>query len=411
MLIYSRIQGETAPEAFLLPQQTPTAGDLLTTIGASRNAFGREVELVDLDAADPATPLQELGISEFDLVTVRAIGQPKPQTAPTPVPDVDVEALRVHDTAKRLSEYEEVTRWTQWEAPFHIDGDSPSWKVWSDDSTVLSSSDWNAYRTPDKLYFRTYATKQSRAGRATEAAFDFAAGDGQLESVDPARVALMREVLGVLQYPDWGLCVVHQQTTRFALSSWVAGATCFMMFDDLRHAQLYGRLAIAYGEHHDGFDDPRPAWIEQPRFQPTRRIVEELLATLDWGKAIVLSDVIFEPLNTTAAHALLDRGSLVAGDGLTPFVCRSIEEDKIRHRDSAAAFLKLVAEDSQDGAINREFLASWVEDLLPRAYQAAATLAGSTEHLGKPLAWITEQFAAVGIALPEVTAELEGLSA
>ncbi len=189
--------------------------------------------------------------------------------------------------SRRLNEYEEATRLLQWHAPLPHRRRAPGPSVWTSDSTALRCTDWEAYRSPDKLYYRTYTTKQSRAGgRSVATAFEFAAADAQFGSVTTDRVALLRNVLGPpLQYPDWGgLCVTHQHTTRFALSSWIAGATSFMMFDELRHAQLYGRLAMAYGEHHDGFDDPAPAWMEDSVFQPTRRLVEEIMATLDWGQ-------------------------------------------------------------------------------------------------------------------------------
>ncbi len=153
------------------------------------------------------------------------------------------------------------------------------------------------------------------------------------------------------------------------------------MFDELRHAQLYGRLAIVYGNHHDGFDDPRPAWMAGLRLQPTRRIVEEIMATLDWGKAIILAQIVFEPpLHTAAAHALLTTGALAAGDGLTPFVCRSIEDDKVRHREGAAAFLRLVCADDRHGEHNRELITSWVADLLPPHVRRRGHTAGGARH-------------------------------
>jgi hypothetical protein len=286
--------------------------------------------------------------------------------------------------------------------------------VWTGNSTTLSCSDWEAYRTPDKLYYRTYTTRQARAGRSVATAFGFAENDKQLASVDPARVDLMRDVVGALQYPDWGLCVSHQNTTRFALSSWIAGATSFMMFDELRHAQMYGRLALAYGEHHEGFDDQRPAWMEAPRFQPTRRLVEEVMATLDWGKAIIFGDLFFEPLNTAAAHALLTTGSLSAGDGLTPFICSSIEDDKVRHRESAAAFMRLVCEDEAYGPANRDLIGDWVAELLPRALAAAKTLLGDDgppEALDEATTWITAQLETVGISFTAIDLKEKELSA
>ncbi|CAN5570256.1 hypothetical protein BH10ACT9_BH10ACT9_31740 [soil metagenome] len=414
MLVYSRVLGEAAPEAFVFADNDPTVGDLLNRAAAAGSAKGRLVEL-DLEGALADAKLRDLGVADGDLVAVRPVGQPTINTTPSAEPDLDPEALRAPNTDKRrLTEYEEVTRLLQWHEPYHIDGGRPSQTVWTDKSTVLSCSDWEAYRTPDKLYYRTYTTRQARAGRSVATAFGFAEKSSQLATVDPARVALMREAVGALQYPDWGLCVSHQNTTRFALSSWIAGATSFMMFDELRHAQMYGRLALAYGEHHDGFDDQRPAWMQTPRFQPTRRLVEEVMATLDWGKAIIFGDLFFEPLNTAAAHTLLTTGSLAAGDGLTPFVCSSIEDDKIRHRESTAAFLRLVCEDAAYGAANRDLIGDWASELLPRAVEAAHTLLG--DHgpgalLDEAGTWITAQLNTVGISLPAFNLARKELSA
>jgi hypothetical protein len=405
MLVYSRVLDETAPEAFVLPDDDPTVSDLLQRASAARSAKGRPVEL-DLDGGVADAKLRDLGIDDGDLVALRPIGERKIDTSPSVESDLDPESLRMPNTDKRrLTEYEEVTRLLQWHEPFHIDGGRPSQTVWTANSTTLSCGDWEAYRSPDKLYYRTYTTRQARAGRSVATAFGFAEKDKQLASVDPTRVTLMRNVVGALQYPDWGLCVSHQNTTRFALSSWIAGATSFMMFDELRHAQMYGRLALAYGEHHEGFDDQRPAWMEAPRFQPTRRLVEEVMATLDWGKAIIFGDLLFEPLNTAAAHALLTTGSLAAGDGLTPFVCSSIEDDKVRHRESAAAFMRLVCEDEAYGPANRDLIGDWVAELLPRAVTAARTLLGDDgppDGLEEATTWLAAQLDTVGIPFTAV---------
>ncbi|MET0901542.1 MAG: hypothetical protein ABWY45_26805 [Mycobacterium sp.] len=411
MLIYSRVLGEAAPEAFILTEDDPTVADLMKTVSGARSARGRVLEL-NIDGADDAT-LAGLGIDDGDLVEVLAIGEPKFDNTPAPKPVLDLEPAPA-PKGRRLNEYEEVTQLLQWHGPYHIQGDRPAHQVWSDDSTELRCSDWESYRTPDKLYYRTYTTRQARAGRSVATAFEFAQSDGQLAKVDPARVELLRNVIGVLQYPDWGLCVAHQNATRFALSSWIAGATSFMMFDELRHAQLYGRLAVAYGEQHDGFDDPRPAWMDEPRFQPSRRIIEETMATLDWGKTIVLADLIVEPLLTSAAHTLLTNGSLTAGDGLTPFVCRSIEDDKLRHRESAAAFLRLVCQDQTFGGDNRELITGWVGELLPRVHAAAVQLLGNfptADALAEPMAWIAAQFDESGIDLPSAALAEKELTA
>lgn len=411
MLVYVRILNDSSPEAFTLSGPDATVGELLGRIRSARISRGRDLAIL-LDGAQESSRLAELGVSAGDLITVRASGEPRELAVQQTelAPDLDVQTLRVEPTrgSKRLSEYEDVTQLLQWNPPFHINGDRPSHQVWSDDSTELKCADWAAYRSPDKLYYRTYAGRQAKAERAVSTAFQFAEDSAQLTQVDSEHVSLMRNLVSALQYPDWGLCMVHQHTTRFALSSWIAGATEFMMFDELRHAQLYGRLTLAYGEHYEGFDDPRQQWMDDDRFQPTRRLTEELLAVLDWGKAIILAGIVIEPVLTSVVHSLLTARSIHSGDSLTPFVCQSIAEDKVRHRASASALLQMLAADPLYGADNRALISSWISDWLPRVTAAATTLAAGDPAalavLEAASAQVNEQFILAG-ALAEGVAE------
>ena len=74
MLVYSRVLGEAAPEAFVLTNDDPTVADLMTLIRGARSARGRVLEL-DVDG-DEETPLADVGIDDGDLVEVRAVGEP-----------------------------------------------------------------------------------------------------------------------------------------------------------------------------------------------------------------------------------------------------------------------------------------------------------------------------------------------
>ena len=376
MLVYTRIPHETAPEAHVLASDAATVGHLLDQVRSARSTKGRNVNLMIAGAVETAG-LVDLGVMDGDLLEVAVIGEASPLPAPEPADSsIDFTALAVVPISKKkTTEYEAVTELLQWHAPFHIDGHRPSQTVWTDESTVLQCVDWEAYRSPDKLYYRTYVARQARNDRSVSTAFRYAEESGQLATVDPDHMQLMRRVVGALQYPDWGLCMLHQHITRFAMSSWIAGATSFAMFDQLRHAQLYGRLAISYGEVFEGFDDPRAGWLADPILQPMRRLIEELLTVLDWGKALVIGGVLVEPLFTPTFHALIAGSRGRDGDSLSPFVCQSIEEDKVRHRASVMAFVDMMARDPQNGDVNRGLIATWAEEWLPRVLDAALTLA------------------------------------
>lgn len=379
MLVYTKVVGESAPQAFLLSGPDAMVGELLERVGTSRIARGRKVSL-DGNPEDNQR-LIDVGVNSGDLVSVYVTGESLLELSSEITTDLlnetfDAMAPVVHHRV-RISEYEEMTRLLQWQAPYHINADRPSHEVWSDESTALRCSDWDAFRSPDKLYYRTYISTQAKSERAVQTVFEFAQESGQMSQVGDDHVALMKSLIGGLQYPEWGLCMVHQHATRFAMSSWIAGATEFMMFDELRHAQLYGRVALAYSESHEGFDEGQSQWMEDDRFQPTRRLIEELLVILDWGKAMLIAGILVEPVLTSVVHALLTSGSLRAGDSLTPFVCQTIDVDKRRHRASVEAFLELVCQDATFGAENRDQISKWFADWLPRVEAAAMALAGN----------------------------------
>lgn len=403
MIVYARIIDESPPFAVPLEDDLATVSDLLELVRGVRAGGGRSLELL-LDGADDDAKLADLGVTEGDLVHLRASGIEDPEAVlPHLVSALDFEALieAPEPSARRLSEYEEVTQLTQWRGPYHIDGGRPAQQIWSDDASVIRSTNWDGYRAPDELYYRTYVLKQSRADRAVSTVFRFAKESGQLARVSPEHVARMRILAGPLQYPHWGLCVVHQHTTRFAMSSWIAGATSFQMFDELRHAQLHGRLALEYSEIYEGFEDPNPTWMSEPSLQATRKLIEELMTVMDWGQAIILSGALIEPAITSVLQSLLTSDSLSAGDPVTPFVLQSIAEDKARHRQSTMRFVEMVSADPIFGTENLTHINGWVADWGGRAIMAGRDLAqgdlAAEEALAAAMASLAKGFELAGV--------------
>jgi hypothetical protein len=418
MLVYARIEGETPPEAVLLANNTATVQELIDQLAGRRSVAGRGVRLL-APAALPETQLQQLGIKDGDLVSVAVDGPARrertvaaPAEAPSPEePGTENGATpRRRGERRRLSEYEEVTRLLQWHPPYHMDaGVRPRYAVWADANSALLCGDWDAYRAPDKLYYRTYTAQQAKADRAVSTAFDFADQTDALKHVDTARLDGLRDLIPALQYPEWGLCIANQYVTRFAMSSWIAGAAEFMMFDELRHAQLYGRLGLAFDEAHGGFDQGRERWMSSARLQPVRKLIEEYMALLDWGQSFIVGGLIVEPLLTEAAHAMLADGAVRAGDWLVPFACQSILNDKRRHRADVEAFVTLVTQDSEHGSDNLALIDTWCQLWKPQATDAVRLLAGDSptapEAIADTEAWISDKLSRRAIVVPAESPE------
>jgi hypothetical protein len=414
------VAGETAPEGLTLPGESPTVGELLERLRTARTTKKRNLTLpFSYDVAGQS--LREVGINDGDLIVVAAAGEPVPdQVADRPTlsaePEAAAEPAGRRRRPRQAPEYEQLTRDLQWHAPYHVDGNARrSWEVWDQRNTVLRSQDWEAYRAPDKLYYRTYTARQAKADHAVSTAFEFAASDRSISRVDKEHVEQIRGFLGTLGFTDWGLCILHQHATRFALSSWLAGAAQFVMFDQLRHAQLYGRLNLAYGEAHEGFGDGRgrEQWLDEPRFQPVRRLVEELLALLDWAQGMITADLVFEPVYTAVVHALLNERSVRSGDELTVFVTHSIANDKQRHRADASALLDMLVADPVHGQHNRALVQRWAQEWLPAVADALVAFTGDATEalpaLDRAVGEVNEQLVAAGPDPVEVARRAESV--
>jgi hypothetical protein len=398
MLVYFYVRGEGPPEAEAFRDGGISLAEVEERIGSMVGLRNRSFEVVVSGTVinDKTRTLQQLGISEGDLVELvpgaevktrtntdvpRATATPPDDGAPTRKAD---DGQKSASRGRRLDEYEEVTRLLQWTAPYHVDGSArPSYQVWSSENTALKSVDWNAYRTPDRLQYRTYVGRHASSDTSLDAAFDFALRTQALTKIDAARIDWLREVVPVLQYPEWGLCVIHQHVTRFALSSWIAGATEFQMFDEFGHAQVFGRLSIVLGEAHGGFDNGRELWMTKPSAQGLRRNVELILATLDWGEEMIAADVLLDPILNEAVGRMLTEHALEQRDPLTPFIWDNIAQDESRHTESALEFLRLLCEDSKYSEENRATIQALLNKWAPLTHRAVSEFVSD----GRKFSW------------------------
>lgn len=386
-LLYFHIEGAAPPESHVFHEPDISVDTLRKAVADMVGLRGREFDVVidDRVIESPSTLLSSLGVRHADLIRLVPKGEPRPpkhDSTQAEAASAANGAISAHDLGGRQEpprdEYEEMTEKLQWSAPFHVDGRvRERYRVWATESTQLRSSDWDAFRAPDRLYYRSYVRQQAESDSAVTAGFDFARRRGSLlTQLDPGWTDQLREVLPALQFPEWGLCVIHQHVTRFALSSFIAGATEFQMFDEMRHAQLFARLTLTFDEHFGDFDRGKELWLHAEHFQPLRRVVEQLLATLDWGEEIIAADVLLDPLLARAVDQILlgQAPAIPRPDLLTQVVWGAIEQDEERHRSSGLAFLNMVADDPRFGETNRAQVQAWLDRWAPEIIEAVQRL-------------------------------------
>ena len=285
--------------------------------------------------------------------------------------------------ARRATLYEDVTVDTQPSIHRHL---RRGWPVsfedgrgtWNDASTALECGDWFAFRDPGEQWERPFYEAGSAAERQLDAALRTAAGQGLLADLSPAWVQFLQGYLQVPAFVEHGLWFALATAARDCLSDTVATCVCLQAAMKQRSAQAIVLYAMDL-EQHLGVpfetDVARESFLREEAWQPTRRYVERLAATADWGEVLIAANLCFEPtVATLLRRELGTRAAAANGDTVTPVLARVATQEWEWARVWTVALHRMLLDDPDHGAANRELIGGWVRDWLPQAVAAALAL-------------------------------------
>jgi hypothetical protein len=191
-------------------------------------------------------------------------------------------------------------------------------------------------------------------------------------------IEFLRRFLQVPAFVEHGLWLALATAGRDCLSDSVATCVCLQAAMKQRSAQAIVLYAMDLESHHGPFpvESARDAFLREEPWQPVRRFLERLWAARDWGEVIVASNLCFEPLvGTLLRREFGIRAAAASGDMVTPTLAWAAAREWEWARAWTVEFVRFLVEDREFGALNRDRIAGWVHDWLPRAGQAAAVLA------------------------------------
>jgi propane monooxygenase reductase subunit len=331
----------------------------------------------------------------MDKFTTSAEAAPPPSEGAPPVKRVGVAAAPAGDESerdfswyvprkRRASLYEDVTIDTQPSVHRHL---NRGWPVsfedgrgtWNDDSTALRSSDWYAFRDPGEQWERPYYQAASAVEQQIEGAMRSAAQEGLLADFSPEWVEFLRANLQVPAYVEHGLWFALATVGRDCLSDSVTTAVCLQAAMKQRSAQALVLYAMDLEQHHGPFpiEEARRTFLGDERWQSTRRYLERLAATPDWGEVIVAANMCFEPqVGTLLRREQGIRTAAANGDTVTPVLARVAAQEWEWARAWTAELVGMLVGDPRHGEHNRTVIDGWLADWNPPASEAARALGG-----------------------------------
>ncbi len=309
--------------------------------------------------------------------------------------------FRYFDPAKRrATQYEEVTVHVQWDPKNYA---SQGWfnldhkgrPTWDEDTTALNATDWWAYRDPSEEWFRPYVTRQAATGKAIERAIEGAARAQTFSGFTPKWREFLSTHYAVYRFPEYGLFMSLCYAQREALSDVVASPIVFQGLEKDRHAQDITLYCMELESQLPAFSDEscKDIWMGSPIWQPTRKVVELLMACRDWGEINFVINLIYEPLLAALfTRELVLRFAPRHGDAVTPAIAEGAENDRQIRRLAASALVKFLID--QDPA-NAPIMQDWMQHWTPQVIEAARALEPLFEASEVEVLTFEEGFSAV----------------
>lgn len=239
------------------------------------------------------------------------------------------------------------------------------------DSTALARVEWEDFRDPSALHYRTYVAQQERAEQELDGVFDTAREAGYPAGFAAEWVRALSVFVGAFSFFEWGVGMAQQQVQRFCIGSTLAQSAQLQAMDALRHAERDLQWwEIVSGT--TGDDYARATWTDAEELQPLRRYVEEVLVAGDWGEVAVATNLVLENLVQRFVRGILAEGGKRHGDLATIALSRATWTDVRRHVLWARAMVNLAVSAHED---NESLVRKWISRYTEPAHAAVAELA------------------------------------
>ena len=279
---------------------------------------------------------------------------------------------------RRPSEYEVVSTGLHYHTldqnkPWELDPNIPmaQWYKQYRNQSLLQHPDWDGFRDPDEMIYRTYNIVQDGQENYVMGLFDQFNDRGHDQMLEADWVQILARAYSPARYVFHALQMGSAYVHQMAPASTITNCATYATADHLRwvtHTAYRTReLANAFPTLGFGAQE-RGIWEADARWQGFRELLETALVTWDWAESFAAIFLVAKPAIEEAL--LVEFGNLARahGDLLLGLLTQAQMRDAERHRRWVAALVKLAL--AREG--NDALLASWCQRWVPLA-EAAVT--------------------------------------
>lgn len=259
-------------------------------------------------------------------------------------------------------------------APYELDPDMfmNRWYKQYRDGTPLRHSDWNAFRDPDELVYRTYNMLQDGQEAYVFGLFDQFNEREHDKALESQWVGALARLYTPARYVFHTVQMASAYLQQMSPASTITCCAAFQAADSMRWlshtAYRTKELSLQFADKGFGADE-RSYWEDDSAWQGFRELMERVLTTWDWAEAFVALNLIAKPAIEEAVIRKLGEAARHNGDTLLGMLTDAQLQDAARHRRWASALVKMAAEEQGNAEVIHGWIAKW-EPLADKAIEA-----------------------------------------
>lgn len=256
-------------------------------------------------------------------------------------------------------------------APYDLDPNMAmnQWYKLNRDQSPLQHDDWNAFRDPDELVYRTYNMLQDGQETYIHGLFNQFNEREHDKALDPVWAGTLARLYTPARYLFHTLQMASAYVQQMSPASTITNCAAFQAADSLRWlshtAYRTKELSLTFTDKGFGTDE-RTYWETDPAWQGFRELMEKVLTAWDWGEAFVALNLVAKPAIEETLLRKLGEAARHNGDTLLGMLTDNQLMDAARHRRWTTALVKMTFEK----AGNAEAIKQWIEKWEPLADQA-----------------------------------------
>ena len=250
------------------------------------------------------------------------------------------------------------------DAPFELDSTFPmaQWFKTNRNASPLTHDDWNGFRDPDEIVYRTYNMLQDGQENYVYGLFDQFSARGHDAMLDPAWARQLARLYTPGRYLIHALQMGSAYLSQMAPASTISNCATYQTADTLRWLThtAYRTRELAKSFEDIGFGaGERAIWENDPAWQGFRELVEKALVAYDWGESFVALNLIARPAVEETVLRALGQAARHNGDTLLGLLTDAQLVDADRARRWTGALVRFAVASEGNGDALGRWIAKW----------------------------------------------------